>query len=184
MINQYIGKNLPYCYDRYPVDVEKSRQRPQQPEQSGNGCLQEDTADISEAGKNALKNKMSAWDRGTVEKAGKLLSVSSMGYLNDFEKIVSELSSGTVTNTFVTGNYSQERVNDLQPKFEVNGETKRDCFDCHVNKMVSAYNRMNSMIDEKYANPDREQEYYIADDGTIQELTKEKEQEMLDKAYQ
>ena len=40
--------------------------------------------------------------------------------------------------------------------------------------MVSAYKKMRNGIEEKYADTDREQQYYVANDGSIQELTKEK----------
>jgi len=43
---------------------------------------------------------------------------------------------------------------------------------------------MSEIINVKYVDADREIEYYIADDGGIQELTKEKEKEMLVKAYE
>lgn len=85
---------------------------------------------------------------------------------------------------FVTENYSQGKVDALKSKFEFQDEVKTDSFDWHVNKMVSAYNLMKDAIGDKYANPDRELEYYVADDGSMQELTKEKELEMLDKAYE
>lgn len=78
----------------------------------------------------------------------------------------------------------QEKVDALKSKFKFQDEVKTDSFDCHVNKMVSAYNLMKDAIEDKYANPDRKLEYYVADDGSMQELTKEKELEMLDKAYE
>lgn len=61
---------------------------------------------------------------------------------------------------------------------------KSNTFDYHVNQMVSAYKRMRNGIEEKYTDTDREQQYYVADDGSIQKLTKEKKLEMLDKAYE
>ena len=144
-----------------------------------------DTAVISEEGRKALQNKMSAFAKtGTATEVRRLSSVSSFGYCNDYEKILSELSNGCVSDEFVTENYSQGKVDALKSKFEFQDEVKTDSFDCHVNKMVSAYNLMKDAIEDKYANPDRELEYYVADDGSMQELTKEKELEMLDKAYE
>lgn len=58
-----------------------------------------------------------------------------------------------------------------------------DSFDRHVNKAVAAYNMMRERIEAKYADSQRETEYYVADNGKMEELTKEKELEMLDKAY-
>lgn len=72
-----------------------------------------------------------------------------------------------------TENYSQEKVDALKSKFEFQDEVKTDSFDCHVNKMVSAYNLMKDAIEDKYANPNRELEYYVADDGSMKELTKD-----------
>ena len=147
--------------------------------------LSSDTAVISEEGRKALQNKMSACAKtGTETEVRRLSSVSSFGYCNDYEKILSELSNGSVSDEFVTENYSQGKVDALKSKFEFQDEVKTDNFDCHVNKMVSAYNLMKDAIEDKYANPDRELEYYVADDGSMQELTKEKELEMLDKAYE
>lgn len=42
---------------------------------------------------------------------------------------------------------------------------------------------MRERIEAKYADSQRETEYYVADHGEMEELTKEKELEMLDKAY-
>lgn len=50
--------------------------------------------------------------------------------------------------------------------------------------MVSAYRQMRHKIEEKYANRSQEQSYFIADDKSIQQLTQEKELELLDKAYE
>ena len=43
---------------------------------------------------------------------------------------------------------------------------------------------MRERIEAKYADSQRETEYYVADHGEMEELTKEKELEMLDKAYE
>ena len=42
---------------------------------------------------------------------------------------------------------------------------------------------MRERIEAKYVDSQRETEYYVADHGEMEELTKEKELEMLDKAY-
>lgn len=75
---------------------------------------------------------------------------------------------------------SHSMIND----FEKMLSEKANTFDRHANQMAAAYSSMKNTIEEKYANPNREQEYYVADDGSIQELTKEKEMEMLDQAYE
>ena len=133
-----------------------------------------DTAVISEEGRKALQNRRSAFAKTGTTEVRRLSSVSSFGYCNDYEKILSELSNGCASDEFVTENYSQGKVDALKSKFEFQDEVKTDNFDCHVNKMVSAYNLMKDAIEDKYANPDRELEYYVADDGSMQELTKEK----------
>ena len=171
--------------DRYEIDVNKTTNKMQQAKKQYSSLLSSDTAVISEEGRKALQNKMSACAKtGTETEVRRLSSVSSFGYCNDYEKILSELSNGSVSDEFVTENYSQGKVDALKSKFEFQDEVKTDSFDCHVNKMVSAYNLMKDAIEDKYANPDRELEYYVADDGSMQELTKEKELEMLDKAYE
>ena len=171
--------------DRYEIDVNKTKNKMQQAKKQYQSLLSSDTAVISEEGRKALQNKMSAFAKtGTETEVRRLSSVSSFGYCNDYEKILSELSNGSSSDEFVTENYLQEKVAALKSKFEFQDEVKTDSFDCHVNKMVSAYNLMKDAIEDKYANPDRELEYYVADDGSMQELTKEKELEMLDKAYE
>lgn len=171
--------------DRYEIDVNKTKNKMQQAKKQYQSLLSSDTAVISEEGRKALQNKMSAFAKtGTETEVRRLSSVSSLGYCNDYEKILSELSNGSSSDEFVTENYLREKVAALKSKFEFQDEVKTDSFDCHVNKMVSAYNLMKDAIEDKYANPDRELEYYVADDGSMQELTKEKELEMLDKAYE
>ena len=145
-------------HENYVVDMDRTRQESKWADRSNGIVIRNDTVDISKAGRNALENKMSALSRaGQIKAAGKLSPVSSFSVISDFERAVSsEKEEGVKSNTF----------------------------DYHVNQMVSAYKRMRSGIEEKYADTDREQQYYVADDGSIQELTKEKELEMLNKAYE
>lgn len=146
-----------------------------------------DSVDISGEGRRVLREKMSAERRmeqyGDI---GKLPSVNSGAYgmMNDFEKIMSELGGGSVSDEFVTKDYSQADVDELKERFEGKEGTKTDSFDSYVNKMASAYQLLKDRIEEKYAASDGRKEYYTAQDGSIQELTKEKELEMLDKAYE
>lgn len=91
---------------------------------------QSDSINISEDGRNALKERASAIKSfGQSEEVKKLSSMSAFGIMNEFEKIMSK----------------QE--------------------------------------EEKYAASDRQKEYYVAADGSTQEMTKERELEMLDEAY-
>ena len=53
-----------------------------------------------------------------------------------------------------------------------------------LTRMATAYHKMKNSIEEKYAAEDYEPEYYVTESGKIEELTKEKELEMLDKAYE
>lgn len=50
--------------------------------------------------------------------------------------------------------------------------------------MVSACQLLKDCIEEKYATSGGGKQYYTAEDESTQELTKEKELEMLDKAYE
>lgn len=145
-------------HENYVVDMDRTRQESKWADRSNGIVIRNDIVDISKAGRNALENKMSALSRaGQIKAAGKLSPVSSFSVISDFERAVSsEKEEGVKSNTF----------------------------DYHVNQMVSAYKRMRNGIEEKYADTDREQQYYVADDGSIQKLTKEKELEMLDKAYE
>ena len=50
--------------------------------------------------------------------------------------------------------------------------------------MAEAYNKMRNSIEEKYAEQDYEPDYYVTESGKIEELTKEKELDMLNQAYE
>ena len=89
-----------------------------------------------------------------------------------------------MTDEFVTKDYSQEDVDALKARFEETEGAKTDTFDGYVNKMASAYQLLKDRIEEKYAASGSGKEYYTVEDGSTQELTKEKELEMLDKAYE
>ena len=151
-------RQLPHQYEKYAVDMDRVKQKMKQEDKDNVTVAGNDAVDISKAGRNALENKIFAISRAGQNKAvGKLSPVSSFSVMSDFERAVSaEKEEGVKSNTF----------------------------DYHVNQMVSAYKRMRNGIEEKYADTDREQQYYVADDGSIQKLTKEKELEMLDKAYE
>ena len=172
----------------YRVDVDRIKQRLQQADKNSvSNQRQSDSVDISEKGRRALREKMSATGKtGQNEDITKLspMNFGSSGIMSDFEKIMSELEGGAVSNDFVSKDYSQESVDVLKAKFEKEEGTKTDTFDSYVNKMASAYQLMKDRIEEKYAATDRQKEYYVAADGSTQELTKEKELEMLDHAYE
>lgn len=170
----------------YRVDADKIKQNLQQAEKNNIADQQRgDRATISEEGRNALKEKMTAMERfGQTGEIKTLSSVGAYGVSNDFERIMSELGSSSVSDDFVSKDYCQEKVDRLKARFEKEEGTKINSFDCYVNKMASAYNLMRNSIEEKYAVSDRQKEYYVADDGSTQELTKEKELEMLDNAYE
>ncbi len=141
-------RQLPHQYEKYAVDMDRVKQKIKQADKDNATVAGNDAVDISRAGRNALENKISALSRAGQNKAvGKLSPVSSFSVMSDFERAVSaEKEEGVKSNTF----------------------------DYHVNQMVSAYKKMRNGIEEKYADTDREQQYYVADDGSIQELTKEK----------
>ena len=151
-------RQLLHQYEKYVVDMDRVKQKIKQADKDNTAVTVNDAVDISKAGRNALENKISALSRaGQNKAAGKLSPVSSFSVMSDFERAVSA---------------------------EKEEEVMNNTFDYHVNQMVSAYKRMRNGIEEKYADTDREQQYYVADDGSIQELTKEKELEILDKAYE
>lgn len=114
-----------------------------------------------------LEKKMTQYtDTLSISKTGQesfrhLSSVSSMDYQNRFEK--------EVTDIFVK---------------EDTESVKSDSFEHHVNRMVTAYNKMKNSIEEKYAAKAHEPEYYVTESGKIEELTKEKEMDMLNQAYE
>lgn len=114
-----------------------------------------------------LEKKMTPYtDILSISKTGQesikhLSSVSSMEYQNCFEKEVTDI-------------FAQEDTESV----------KSDSFEHHVNRMAAAYNKMKNSIEEKYAAEDYEPEYYVTESGKIEELTKEKELDMLNKAYE
>ena len=143
----------------YRVDVDKIKQRIQQADKNSvSDQRQSDSINISEEGRKALKERASAIKRfGQSEEVKKLSPTSAYGIMNEFEKIMSEPGEENATGT--------------------------DTFDRYVDKMASAYQVMRDRIEEKYAASDRQKEYYVAADGSRQEMTKERELEMLDEAY-
>lgn len=114
-----------------------------------------------------LEKKMTQYkDTVSISKTGQesfkhLSSVSSMEYQNRFEKEVTDV-------------FAKEDTEGL----------KSDSFEHHVNRMAAAYNRIKNSIEEKYAAEDYEPEYYVTESGKIEELTKEKELDMLNQAYE
>ena len=180
-----LQRTLPQSYH---VDVDRIRESIQQADKGiAAGKRQGDSVDISGEGRRVLREKMSAAKRmepsGDI---GKLSPINSGAYgmMNDFEKVMSELGGGSVSDEFVTKDYSQEDVDALKARFEETEGAKTDTFDSYVNKMASAYQLLKDRIEEKYAASGAGKEYYTAEDGSTQELTKEKELEMLDKAYE
>lgn len=184
--NNYTNYNNGGKVSSYKIDTNAVRQRLHQTNKKMSANQQQDAAIlISEEGRRALKEKMSAIKTQKLADIKNLPSLSSgySGIMNDFEKIMSELGGGSVSDDFVTRDYSQRSVDALKARFEKEEGTKSDTFDSYVNKMASTYQLMKDRIEEKYAASDRQKEYYVAEDGSTQELTKEKELEMLDKAY-
>ncbi len=172
--------------DSVSAEREKKVRRQTGQNDTGNQ-LRNDSVIISEEGRNALKEKMDV--RENIALIGELkelpsLNDSRFGIMNDFQKIVSELGGGSVPDDFVSNEYSQESVDALKAMFAEADETGKNTFDSYVNKMASAYQLMKDRIEEKYADPGKQKEYYVAADGSKEELTKEKELEMLDQAYE
>ncbi len=180
-----LQRTLPQSYN---VDAGRIRERIQQADKGiAAGKRQGDSVDISGEGRRVLREKMSAAKR--MEPSGDIGNLSPInsgayGMMNDFEKVMSELGGGSVSDEFVTKDYSQEDVDALKARFEETEGAKTDTFDSYVNKMASAYQLLKDRIEEKYAASGGGKEYYTAGDGSTQELTKEKELEMLDKAYE
>ena len=172
---------LPSQYNGYKVNVDRVKQEIEKQKNSNISLC--DQAEISAEGKKALESKMSALaGERYMEDIRHLSSVSSYGYINDFEKALSDLGKGNVSGEYLTGAY-EEDIEQIASKFEEEDGEKTDSFDCHINKAVAAYNMIRERIEAKYADSQRETEYYVADHGEMEELTKEKELEMLDKAY-
>ena len=157
------NRQLPNQYENYAIDMDRLRQRFQEKDSASASARPSgyDTVDISSDGRRALEYGMMESFRAEqgIKPVGTLTSFSSLSVFEDFEKAVSA---------------------------ERRDKTASNNFDRHVDKMVSAYIQMRSKIEEKYANMSQEQQeqfYFIDDDKSIQPLTKEKELEMLDKAY-
>ena len=139
-----------------------------------------DRVDISGEGLTALREKMSA-ARGISQPAniGKLspLNAGAPGMGNDFEKVLLKLGNGSASDDFVIQDDLQADIDALKARFQEDGAEKKDTFDRYMNQMACAWNLLKDRIEEKYAAPAGEKEYYTAQDGSIQELTKEKEQD-------
>lgn len=171
---------LPSQYIGYKVDVNKIRNNIEKQNEAESFC---DRAVISEEGKRALEARMAEVEKQrNIDEIRHLSSVSSYGYKSDFEKALSDLGQGSISDEYLTGNYEKE-ISNIASKFEKEEGEKTDSFDRHVNKAVSVFNMMRDKIEAKYADSQRKVEYYVADSGEIEELTREKELEMLEEAY-
>ena len=151
----------------YYVDANRIRQHLQQADKSSAANQRQgDSVDISGEGRRALKKKMSETRRmeqtGDMEKLSPVSSGAS-GIMNDFEKIMSELGGGSVSDEFVTKDYSQAEVDALKVRFDSKEGEKTDTFDSYVNKMAGAYQLLRDRIEKN---------------GNTQEL------EMLNQAYE
>lgn len=152
------ASNLCAGYSTYKVNVDNVKQKSAEVTVAADAAeIPAAVAEISPEGK-ALADKMiSLIQRDIPEDVKHLSSVSTYEYVKSFESALAEQAKGD----------------------------GKDCFTYHVNKMVSVYNEMRSGIEEKYSDTSRETaEYYVADNGNIEELTLEKELGMLDKAYE
>lgn len=155
------NRQLSKQYENYAIDTDRLRQKFQDKNSTSARPSGYDTVDISSDGRRALEYGLMESFRAEqgIKPAGTLTGFSFLSVFEDFEKAVSA---------------------------EKRDKTASNNFDRHVDKMVSAYTQMRSKIEEKYANMSQEQQkqyYFIDDDKSIQPLTKEKELEMLDKAY-
>ena len=151
----------------YYVDANRIRQHLQQADKSSAANQRQgDSVDISGEGRRALKKKMSETRRmeqtGDMEKLSPVSSGAS-GIMKDFEKIMSELGGGSVSDEFVTKDYSQAEVDALKVRFDSKEGEKTDTFDSYVNKMAGAYQLLKDRIEKN---------------GNTQEL------EMLNQAYE
>ncbi len=90
----------------YQVDTDRIKQRLQQNDKSSSANQRQgDSVDISEKGRNALQEKVSAMKRlGQIKDTKNLSSINSGSYgiMNDFERIMSELGGGSVSDDLVT----------------------------------------------------------------------------------
>ena len=160
--NDYTNYNNRGKISSYRIDTNKVKQHLQQTnKKSTTNQQQDDNISISEEGRRALKEKLSAIKAQKIGDIKKLPSLNSgySGIMNDFEKIMSELGGGSVSDDFVTKDYSQKSVDALKAKFEKEEGTRSDTFDSYVNKMASTYQLMKDRIEEKYASSNRQKEY-------------------------
>ena len=100
---------LPSQYIGYKVDVNKIRNNiEKQNEAESFG----DRAVISEEGKRALEASMAEVEKQrNIDRIRHLSSVNSYGYKSDFEKALSDLGQGSISDEYLTGNYEKEISN-------------------------------------------------------------------------
>lgn len=144
-----------------------------------------DTVQISdEAAKEYSKSKVSIANSIHDTTLKTISGVCTMGFYNDFNRALSVLSDKSVDpDAICTSNYSEKKISELSEHFPSEEGTRTDTFSQYANKMAAVYKVMSDSIDEKYADSNNDTKYYFADDGTIQELTRDKEHEMLDRVY-
>ena len=141
----------------------------------------QDSLTISEEAKKAMSEAKTQMIE--ISDVKNITGISKSSYSMAFEKTLSLLGTNSDSMIDSSTGLTSNQMEELKNHFEQEEGTRTDTFSRHLNQMTAVYQMMSENIDEKYANPDRETEYYIAEDGSTQELTKEKEQEMLNQAY-
>ena len=104
------------------------------------------------------------------------LSLSKQG--QEYYKQLSSVSEQEYLTRF------EEKMSELSGKTEKTDGEKTNTFDQHADHMASVYEEMKQEIEAKYADKDHAGAYYISESGRIEELAKEKELDMLKKAYE
>lgn len=122
----------------------------------------------------ADKLKEKHTEKRAQEKRADNLSISSAG-----QESYKQLSSVSYQN------YADHFESTLSELEASNGDAAiQNHFDYHADQMSAAYEQMKNDIEAKYASDDYKPEYYIAESGRIEELTKDKELDMLKSAYE
>ena len=131
---------------------------------------------IVQNGKNSVKQDVPGELENKMASGQDMLSISSTAQ-ESYRNLLS-VSYQNYTDQF------EREVSDVFEKDAADDSTKSDTFEHHVNRMAAAYDKMKNALDEKYAAKDRKPEYYVSEFGKVEELTKEKEMDMLNKAYE
>lgn len=129
-----------------------------------------------------IKQKISEQKAGSTKKTDEVC-ISEEGKTALEEKMIGAHYEAAPHIRGKLSNISSQYYVDAFGEKLIASEKSKD-MDAYFQKMKTIHNEMQEKIEEKYDNSEQEEVYFISKSGGIELLTKDKELEMLDSAYE